>query len=224
MGAARAKGLDDDAPVAKLQQAVENLRPGSRNQLQQKYVRTELIFQLKGSRCLFSCPAVLQVYAVRIDFPDIRRGYAFKGVKAHGPHLYRAAAAHNLIVKGHHHPAQACVHRREGRLQVPLGVGKHLADGNLRSGQHHRFRQVLQHIAECGSRIRHGICAMGDDDTVIIRQRLRHLLRHKLPFLRLNIGAVQIQDIPAFDREAFPQLRHPVQDSVSGHSRGQPLL
>ena len=78
MGATRAKGLDDNAPVPQLQQAVKNLRLGSRNQLHQKYVRTELIFHLKGSRRLFSRPAVLQVYAVRIDFPDIGRGNAFK--------------------------------------------------------------------------------------------------------------------------------------------------
>ena len=54
MGAACAEGLDDNAPVSQLQQAVKNLRLGSRNQLQQKYVRTELIFQLKGSRRLCS--------------------------------------------------------------------------------------------------------------------------------------------------------------------------
>ena len=82
------------------------------------------------------------------------------------PYLHRAAAQHDLPVKGQEHAGMSGSRHGKGGAQIVRPVGKHVRQGQLRAGEHHRQVDIRQHEGDGGGGVGHGVGAVGDHDAV----------------------------------------------------------
>ena len=83
----------------------------------------------------------------------------------------------------------------ESVLQIPAGVRVSRIKRELGPGQDHRFVQARQHGKECGGCVRHGVRAVAEDDPVRLGELFIYPAGHQLPVMRLDVGAVQGEEL-----------------------------
>ncbi|MPM82982.1 hypothetical protein SDC9_130045 [bioreactor metagenome] len=142
---------------------------------------------------------------------------------ARGAHLCHAAAEHDLSVKHHKHAANPACGGDQRIPQIRLCVRLRVPHGQLRTRDHHRFVDVLQHEGEHARGIRHRVRAVQNHDAVIVRKAGKHRARDEPPLLRLNIGTIEIEDRAGFDLAEFFCFRRIGEDIVRAQRRNQPL-
>ena len=125
-----------------------------------------------------------------------------KGGKPGSPNLHRPASQHDLPVKGQKHAGNAAGGHGGGAAQIVRRIGQGMHQRQLAPRQHHGDGHAAQHIGQGRGGVGHGICTVGDDDAVVIPAGLRRLPGDQLPFLRLDVGGIQREDIPAADGAA----------------------
>ena len=79
--------------------------------------------------------------------------------------------------------------------QIGSGVRHRQVYGLLSSGDHNGLGTVLHQIRQCGRRESHGICAMANDKSVIIRKIFLHKARQLQPMPSIEIRAVQTEGL-----------------------------
>ena len=112
------------------------------------------------------------------------------------------------MVKGNGDAGDAAVHGGKGGIEVVAGVGEQVVDGHLGAGEDYGFGEILEHVAQHRGGVSHGISAVGDDDAVIGVQIFHHRPGDGLPLLSLDVGAVQVEDVPGVDVVVGAQVRH----------------
>ena len=97
-----------------------------------------------------------------------------EGVETRGVYLLAAVAPEKLRIEAdahlRHHRVSVLAERRrqfDTRQQVLLAVGAELSDRQLRTGQNHRFREVLEHERERRCRVRHSVGAVQHHESVV---------------------------------------------------------
>ena len=99
--------------------------------------------------------------AVVADVGNGRIVDANERVKAHGALLAGARASNGDAAKHDRNVVRMLVERIEQALvQVELGVGKGIAHGLLRAGEHDRLRAVLNQIGKRRRGVAHGVGAV----------------------------------------------------------------
>lgn len=152
--------------------------------------------------------ALVAVDAGCENFSQIGGVDALESLKAHGAHLHCPAAPDQLVVKGNGDAGDAAVHGGKGGIEVVAGVGEQVVDGHLGAGEDYGFGEILEHVAQHRGGVSHGISAVGDDDAVIGVQIFHHRPGDGLPLLSLDVGAVQVEDVPGVDVVVGAQVRH----------------
>ena len=132
------------------------------------------------------------------DFGERGVIVALEGVEVVGAHLGGAVAAPEIVLKEDSH----LLHHRfavdrvdgsgdlEGCDEVFLAVGAHLADGELRTGDYHRFAQVFKHKRQGGGSICHGVGAVKHYESVESVVVFADSLCYLLPVLGLDVARV----------------------------------
>ena len=80
-----------------------------------------------------------------------------------------------------------------------------------------------QHERKHARGIRHRIRAVQNHNSVVVRQAFKHRARDEPPFLRLDVGAVEIQDRAGFDLAEALCLRRIGEDVFRAQRRDQAL-
>ena len=128
-----------------------------------------------------------------------------------------------MPIKGHRYPRDLRLHCRKSAEQIVSGVCEHIVHGNLGTGKYHRLSKSPEHKAQHRGRIGHGIGAMGDDKPVIAAQILIDTAGHDLPFLRLNVGGIQIHDLLDLHLKSSPEVSKAGKKLLPGHLRLQSI-
>ena len=209
---ARAKGLDEHALVPRLNQQVKDGGVDAGGELQQEHMGLQLVLQLElafqlGQKML----PHLQTGAGDPCHGRVIDG--LKGIKARGAHLDTTTAQQHLAVKGQKDPRLAAECHGNRTADVVGGIGERMYKGQLAAGEHHGDGDVVQHIAESRGGIAHGVGAVGDDDAVILLPAVGYLTGDDLPFLGLDVGGIQRQNVTAVHpavRQIVQTARHDV--------------
>ena len=149
--------------------------------------------------------------------------HALKGAEIHGVGLDSPTAQDHLPVKGQEHACAAGGGHGEGGAQVVLPIGEGMLQRQLRPGEHHRDGDAQQHEAEHGGGIGHGVRAVGQHHPVKGLPGSIDLPGKELPLLRLDVGGVQVQDVPDRDLIGALQRRQGLGKDIRVLGRGQAL-
>ena len=99
-----------------------------------------------------------------------------------------------------------------------------MLDGQLGPGEHHGHRNIPHHIAEHRGGIGHGVGAVGHHDAVKLVPGLKDVAGDEPPLLRLDVGGVQVEDVPDGEVIAVRQTAQIVGQSRPVQAGGQPLV
>ena len=80
-------------------------------------------------------------------------------------------------------------------VQIQLGIGKGIAHGLLRAGEHDGLGALLNEIAECRRRIGHGICPVQNHETVVVGITLDDDVADAHPVAGAHVGAVDVHGL-----------------------------
>ena len=157
---ANAKGLQNHGVVA-IGKGVEDARVYAGRKLEYKYARVDAVVETHRVFALMSAVEPVAHNAVVADVGNGRIVDANERVKAHGALLAGARAGNGDAAKHDRHIVRMLVERIEQALvQVELGVGKGVAHGLLRAGEHDGLGAVLNQIGKCCRGVAHGVGAV----------------------------------------------------------------
>ena len=157
---ANAKGLKDYSIVA-IGKGVEDARVYAGRKLEYKYARVDAVVETHRVFALMSAVEPVAHNAVVADVGNGRIVDANERVKAHGALLAGARAGNGDAAKHDRDVVRVLVERIEQALvQVELGVGKGVAHGLLRAGEHDGLGAVLNQIGKCCRGVAHGVGAV----------------------------------------------------------------
>ena len=134
--------------------------------------------------------------AVIADIGDGRIVDANERVKAHGTLLAGARAGNGDAAKHNRDIVRVLVERIEQALvQVELGVGKWIAHGLLRAGEHDGLGAVLDQVGKRRRGVAHGVGAMQNHETVVVGITLDDDVADTHPVTGTHIGAVDVHGL-----------------------------
>ena len=217
------EGLDDHATVVHGQKHVKNLGVQTGGQLDQENPFAQAVLQAAGA-CYLGQSARIQHQSAAPHGAHKGPVDALEGVEAGGAGFDGAAAQNDLAVKGHEDAPYAGSRHGEGGAQVLQTVGQGMLDGQLASGQHDRQIDAGQHKGQHRRGVGHGIGSVGDDDAVVGLPRLEHAAGDDPPLLGLNVGGVQMQNVPHGDVIGVFQVGQPVGQFLAGNAGSQTLV
>ena len=192
---AQTKGFDHDTLVAHGRKHVKNSRIQTGGQLQQENIAGNVVSQHRSAGISRQYPLV-HYQAQIADLGSIAGIDTLKGGKTGSPDLYRPAAQHHLPVKGQKHTVITGGRHGKGGAQILGPIGKHIRQGQLGAGKHHRNVDIRQHKGNRRSGISHGVGTVGYHDSVEAFFALKNLPGDQLPFLGADVGGVQTHNIP----------------------------
>ena len=94
--------------------------------------------------------------------------------------------------------------------KVLLAVRARHPDRELASGEDNRLGQVLQHVAQRGGRVGHGVCSVQDDEAVIFIIPLLDQQGKRLPERWFHVGGVdqRVEGVGVDPQGEFVEFRH----------------
>lgn len=173
-GVARAEGFEDDGFQARhMEDGVDDALLDAGKEGEDDHVRVEKIVRLHGTSGVGAADEVLvvaDVDACLCQWGIVERA---EGVEVLRIDFGGAVAAHQFVFEKDAHfgdDGQAVGTLGGGNLdggdEVLLAIGAQGADGELRAGEDDGFGKVLEHEAEGGCRVGHGVGAVEDDEAV----------------------------------------------------------
>ena len=134
--------------------------------------------------------------AVVADIGDGRIVDANERVKAHGALLAGARAGDGHTAKHDRNVVRVFVERIEQALvQVELGVGKGVAHGLLRAGEHDGLGAVLDQVGKRCRGVAHGVGAVQNHEAVVIGIAFNDDVADAHPVTGAHIGAVDVHGL-----------------------------
>ena len=157
---ANAKGLQNHGVVA-VGKGVEDARVHAGRKLKDKHAWVDAVVETHRVFALMRAVEPVAHDAVVADVGNGRIVDANERVKAHGALLAGARAGNGYAAKHDRNVVRMLVECIEQALvQVELGVGKGIAHGLLRAGEHDRLRAVLNQIGKRRRGVAHGVGAV----------------------------------------------------------------
>ena len=219
----RPERFDDHPAVVHPQQHVEDLRVQPGSELDEKHLLAQLPVQhtwpLDPGDGLLPDGEARAVHH--------RHGgpvHAVEGSKVGGVGLDRPAAQHHPAPEGQKHPRPPRRRHGKGGAQVVQPVGEGVLNGQLGPGEHHRDGYAPHHEGQHRGGVGHGVGAVGDDDAVKFVPGVKDVPGDEPPLLGLDVGRVQVEDIPHGERVAVRQRPQAAGQGVAVQPWGQPLV
>ena len=160
--------------------------------------------------------------AVVADIGDGRIVDANERVKAHGALLAGARAGNGHAAKNDRDVVRMLVERIEQALvQVELGIGKGVAHGLLRTGEHDGLRTVLDQVGERCGRVAHGVGAVQNHEAVVVGITLDDDVADAHPVARAHIGAVDVHGLHHVELAEARDLGDALGELLTGQGGGE---
>ena len=223
MEPARAERLDDHPPVVHPQQHIEDLRVQAGGELDEEHLLAQGVPEDAGAG--HRGDGLLPQVQPR----PVHTGHqgpvdALKRAEGGGVGFHGAAAQHHPPVEGQKHPRTAGGRHGEGGAEIVQPVGEGVLDGQLGPGEHHGYGDVPHHVAEDGGGVGHGVGAVGDDDAVKAVPGGVDVPGDEPPLLRLDVGGVQVEDVPDGEVIAVRQAPQVAGQVLPVQAGGQTLV
>ena len=160
--------------------------------------------------------------AVVADIGDGRIVDANERVKAHGALLAGARAGNGDAAKNDRDVVRMLVERIEQALvQVELGIGKGVAHGLLRTGEHDGLRTVLDQVGERRGRVAHGVGAVQNHEAVVVGITLDNDVADTHPVARAHVGAVDVHGLHDVELAEPRDLGDALGELLTGQGGGE---
>ena len=156
---------------------------------------------------------------------DIGDGWivdANERVKAHGALLAGARAGNGHAAKHDRDVVRMLVERIEQALvQIELGVGKGVAHGLLRAGEHDGLATVLNQIGKRCRGVAHGVGAVQNHEAVVVGITLDDDVADTHPVTGAHIGAVDVHGLHDVELAKARDLGDALGELLTGQGGGE---
>ena len=160
--------------------------------------------------------------AVVADIGDGRIVDANERVKAHGALLAGARTGNGDAAKHDRHIVRMLVECIEQALvQVELGVGKGVAHGLLRAGEHDGLGAVLNQIGKRCRGVAHGVGAVQNHEAVVVGITLDDDVADTHPVTGTHVGAVDVHGLHDVELAEARDLGDALGELLTGQGGGE---
>ena len=219
--ASNAKGLQNHGVVA-IGQSVQNARVHAGRELKYKHARVDVVVEAHWVFALMRAVKPVAHNAVVADIGDGRVVHTNERVKAHGALLAGARAGNGHATKYDRDVVRMLIERIEQALiQVELGVGKGIAHGLLRAGEHDGLGAVLDKVGERRGGIAHGVRAMQDHEAIVVGVALDDDIADTHPVAGTHIGAVDVHGLHDVEFAEPRDLGNALGELLTGQGGGE---
>ena len=218
---ANAKGLKDYSVVA-IGKGVQNAWVHAGRELKDKHARVDAVVETHRVFALMRAVKPVAHDAVVADIGDGRIVDANERVKAHGALLAGARAGDGHTAKHDRNVVRMLVERIEQALvQIEFGVGKGIAHGLLRAGEHDGLGAVLNQVGKRCRGVAHGVGTVQNHEAVVVGITLDDDVADTHPVTGAHIGAVDVHGLHHVELAEARDLGDALGEFLTGQGGGE---
>ena len=106
-------------------------------------------------------------------------------------------------------------------VQIELGIGKGVAHGLLRAGEHDGLGAVLNQVGKCCRGVAHGVGAVQDYEAVVVGIAFDDDIANAHPVARAHIGAVDVHGLHDVELAEARDLGDALGELLTGQGGGE---
>ena len=225
MGVVQSSGAEyfhNNAFVVELNNHVKDFGLCPRQKFQEKNVFAESGSKLHRTVVIQTGSAgAVYPHSVGEDLSHTGRVYAFKSIESKSTDFDGPGSVDDFTVKGNGNSQNSIFNCSDSSIEIGFSICQRIVDRYLGAGKYNTFIKVLQHKTDSGRGVSHGICAMGNDDSVIGGKCFVYPPGYKLPFFGLNVRTVHIQNFLVVNVVLMIQICNMRKQTLRGDRRNE---